>query len=931
MRKIFSTLVGSIWYLVPALLVLVVSCKEDDESDINPVEIQFSSTSIVINESAREESIIVPLGGAADANGTVEVAIAADNAVYGENFIVQPNGTSGKFIMNIARGQTTAQFKLAPLDNALMNDARVITLTLSNPSPALRLGSQTSMTITLTDDEGPTQINFANNASAFAESSEGTTIQLPLTSSAPGNGVATVAVASNGTYGTDFTTVPAANNGVITLETLVGDVAESIQIVPVNDGDVNESITVTMTIETATGGIEAGTNLTHTVTITDDETPSTAAFQNATQQGFESESTGLIIPVTFTPATNAGGTLVLDVTSTAIYGTQYTTEPAMSSGKITLTIPSGSSQSTFKVIPVNNDSENANFDVTFSMSSSSGVVVIGAGGTSTTITVADDDQISTIATVRGLHSGSDVTLPVGTNIRGVVVSSNNNLTSRNVYIQDATASMLVRFTTANTYAIGDDIKVNLSGAVLTSFNGNLQVGVANANASKLGTATLPSYQEVTINELTSNLNNYEGELVQVIGAGFPDANATLTMSGSKTASDGVNTVVVRSESYAPWSSTAMPYGLGTIRGIASEFNGAAQILPMVYADDIVLTTSDRVISVTQAVTGFGSVENGVQSASKQFTVMGTALSFDLTVTAPSGFQLSKDNTTFGSSVTFTAAEAASAQTLYVRFAPVSGTDGTITGSVVAKSLGAEAKTFSVTGVEIGNTAGATRVMNENFEYTVASALTANGWTQSGTTTTNPISVVSTGLSLTGYPASGGNGVAMMSTGQDVYKSFTAQASGSVYLAFLVNLSAVQATGDYFIGLSPSTLQTNYFTRLHAKTSGAGYQIGVKKNNETATVYGSSVFDLNTTYLVVVKYTFNAASTTDDVVNVFVFADSNVPASEPVTAEILNMSEATKTDASDLGFVSLRQGSGTAAPTLTIDGIRVAGTWEDLFN
>lgn len=224
-----------------------------------------------------------------------------------------------------------------------------------------------------------------------------------------------------------------------------------------------------------------------------------------------------------------------------------------------------------------------------------------------------------------------------------------------------------------------------------------------------------------------------------------------------------------------------------------------------------------------------------------------------------------------------------------------------------------------------------QLLEDNFTAAAGTTLLNAGWTISGTSTTNPLTITASGLTFTGYPPSGiGNGLPMLSTGQDVYKSFTPVKTGSVYLSFMANISAV-GTGDYFIALSPSAVQTNYYTRLHVKSATGGYVVGISKNNEVSggAQYGTTVFSLNTTYLFVVKYTFTgttAADTLNDPISVYCLPSSTSLTSEPTTPEILNYLCNTKVDVSDLGYVTVRQGSTGAAPTLVIDGIRVSTSW-----
>jgi hypothetical protein len=223
-----------------------------------------------------------------------------------------------------------------------------------------------------------------------------------------------------------------------------------------------------------------------------------------------------------------------------------------------------------------------------------------------------------------------------------------------------------------------------------------------------------------------------------------------------------------------------------------------------------------------------------------------------------------------------------------------------------------------------NSGGGSVLLIEDFTGNAGTALTSAGWTISGTSTVNSLSIVQPGLSISGYPSTG-NSVSMNTNGQDVYKSFTPVTGGSVYLSFLMKVDSVK-TGDYFIALSASSAQTNYFSRLHIKSSGAGFLLGISKLNEVAggSKYGTSVFNLNTTYLVVVKYEFLTGATTNDQISVFAFA-SSLPTTEPGTQEISTYTNALA-DAADFGFVTLRQGSSSSAPYLVIDGIRVGTSW-----
>ncbi len=121
-----------------------------------------------------------------------------------------------------------------------------------------------------------------------------------------------------------------------------------------------------------------------------------------------------------------------------------------------------------------------------------------------------------------------------------------------------------------------------------------------------------------------------------------------------------------------------------------------------------------------------------------------------------------------------------------------------------------------------------QLVTEDFSYTASTTLLTNGYTALSGTGTNNLTVAAsgTGLSYTGSPRSAvGFALPMANNGQDAYKSFTSQNSGAVYASALINLSAVNATGDYFFCVMTGT---SFTVRLFAKTSGAGFVLGLSK-------------------------------------------------------------------------------------------------------
>lgn len=217
-----------------------------------------------------------------------------------------------------------------------------------------------------------------------------------------------------------------------------------------------------------------------------------------------------------------------------------------------------------------------------------------------------------------------------------------------------------------------------------------------------------------------------------------------------------------------------------------------------------------------------------------------------------------------------------------------------------------------------------QLFNEDFKYSTGASLTANGWTAHSGAGTNAIKVVD-GLAYSGLTTTGG-AASLTTSGEDINRNFPAVKDGNVYVSFLANFSAVQDAGDYFLHLGPTTLSTIFRGKVFAKKSGTGFQVGVTKASNTPN-YAATVYELNKTYLFVLKYTLRSGSTTDD--EVVLYVNPTITEKEPTTPISVTPAAESDTD-SDMGTIALRQGAAANAPTVKIDGIVVATKWEELF-
>ncbi|MCX8490530.1 MAG: choice-of-anchor J domain-containing protein, partial [Cyclobacteriaceae bacterium] len=99
---------------------------------------------------------------------------------------------------------------------------------------------------------------------------------------------------------------------------------------------------------------------------------------------------------------------------------------------------------------------------------------------------------------------------------------------------------------------------------------------------------------------------------------------------------------------------------------------------------------------------------------KSYSLRGFNLLSNVTVTSPINFTVSKDNSSFSSSISYTANEVATAQTMYVKFDAPPATTATFTGSINITSTGVTSKTISVRGTDKSQTLDITTYNLEFF-------------------------------------------------------------------------------------------------------------------------------------------------------------------------------------------------------------------------
>ncbi|SDG67317.1 InlB B-repeat-containing protein [Winogradskyella thalassocola] len=235
------------------------------------------------------------------------------------------------------------------------------------------------------------------------------------------------------------------------------------------------------------------------------------------------------------------------------------------------------------------------------------------------------------------------------------------------------------------------------------------------------------------------------------------------------------------------------------------------------------------------------------------------------------------------------------------------------------------------------------IWEENFDYgcedaaDISTTLAFPNWSFQSNGT-DPLKYSATGLTYASYASSGIGGSAQYQGGGDddikreiKYADNTYPASGNLnnpdnnlFVSFLINMTNL-GSSDYFVSLIDGS--NNYYSRVYARNSGSGYQIGIVKY--TGTIQWSSVLDYNKTYLLVLKNEF-VVGTVNDVLKLWII-ESGLPVSESLAGSATLQAITNDTDPAPASGASIRNFMlrQSGKENGVVDGIRVATNWEDL--
>lgn len=441
-----------------------------------------------------------------------------------------------------------------------------------------------ALTVSCKQDENPTPsqttAQFIESTLAFLENEGERTIVLSFDKPAEFDGDITLKI--NTVAPQSFVTVPLATNGQLVLPVAKGQTVVNFKIIASDNLSLDGCKVVKFSIYSVSEGIKPGLLRDITVSMNDDEAPVDATFASDELRVRENDRTTACIDITLAHAAPAEGILIIRLQSSSKYGTDYTTEPAAVGDKIFLHVAEGATSAVIKLSPVNDATFRADRNINFKIIDATGGLGIGRNSSSLfTITEDDGYQLSNISYIRSKYQGEQVIFHGDTYIEGTVTSIDNVAPGR-VVVEDGTGALQLQLPTPHTLTRGDVVLFNLNYGVLRHQFGSLEVTQVSFY-EKLGTDVVQS-DKMTLEDLFERGEDLQSKTVLLTGLVFSEANGTQTMLGDRIATDGIRTIVVRTNASASFAGEPVPGGVVNVTGIFIEIAGAYILYPQDYSD-----------------------------------------------------------------------------------------------------------------------------------------------------------------------------------------------------------------------------------------------------------------------------------------------------------------------------------------------------------
>jgi Calx-beta domain/Right handed beta helix region len=499
-------------YTNPTAAYLASSFKDDSsdyllqqikyEGITQPIgTLQFSAPVFSVNEDGTPIAAVT----VTRTGGTFGAVGATINLTNG-SATAPGDYASNPIAVNFADGDSSPKVITIPIvDDRLVEGTETVNLSLVNPTGGATLGTQTTATLNIVDNDSPGTLQFSNPQ--YVVNEDGTPI-LAVTVTRTGGSAGTVSAVVNSADGTAI--APGDyNNNPITVTFGDNDTSPKVITIPiVDDLLVEGNETVNLTLANPTGGATIGTQNSATLTIIDNDVPLdkpvvfVGALDPTASEPGRGEGNG-----TFQFARTGGDlsqdvTIRYSVTGTAIAGTDYDGLTG------SVTIGAGQSVSAPVTVTPRFDGRNEPTESIVVKIAEDSAYQVGSADTAT-VRLLDSDPLTGTPIISGTV--------LRYNSSGAFVAGYANITSA---VGAATANDIIVaqagiYNEPSTITIDKPLTLRGPNAGVSTGNGSTTSPAIVQTATGLPVVTIaPGVNNVTIEGMTINLQNENGIRLQ---------------------------------------------------------------------------------------------------------------------------------------------------------------------------------------------------------------------------------------------------------------------------------------------------------------------------------------------------------------------------------------------------------------------------------
>jgi len=395
--------------LLPILaFIFVFSCEDDDEILNGTGVVDFSLTEIVEVENATSSlTLNIGVDTFNHNGGTVDVSISG--ADYGTDYITSTE--SSTFTLTVAPQSLLADFSISPVDDEVIEEDKVLTITLSNATGSLALGENTSLVFTILDNDDPliALVGFETETSTIQENdTNNTLINIPFDQTSTNGGTLVISSSGDANFDTDYT-VTGQTSGNFTLNVPSGVDTASFEIQPIDNTMFEADKTVTFTITDVTGGLAIGPDSQTTVTIVNDDAPTNPVidFSDSISLTYNEDSGTATLNFELSSMTTADATLEITTSGTAD-ASDFNFDGS-TANPYSFTIPSGSTTASIDISITDDAVTETDETIILTITSVTGGLDAGLNLQQQTLTITDNDASPSFNYVETFESndGSD--------------------------------------------------------------------------------------------------------------------------------------------------------------------------------------------------------------------------------------------------------------------------------------------------------------------------------------------------------------------------------------------------------------------------------------------------------------------------------------------------------------------------------------------